>query len=445
MLEKVHNMIRKSLHNIILELKNNRYFIMNLLLGEADILDENEYKKFLNEEPLEEFISKGYIIDSDYEKVLYNKKYLEFLALKEEDELQLFFVPNYSCNFECNYCFQKNYVNPHNNYNKDVIDSFFTFIQKQFNNRRKYITLFGGEPLLMSKKHKEYIYYFFKKAFEINIDVAIVTNGYNLREYLPIIQNSNVKIREIQITLDGTEEVHNLRRKLKKSGESTFKKIIEGIDLAIKEDYPINLRVVVDAENIENLPQLAKFAIEKGWTGYNKFKTQIGRNYDLHSCIYDSKKLFSRIELYENLTKLIEKHPYILEFHSPDYFVVRDLKEKGVLPLPVFDVCPATKTEWAFDYTGKIYPCTATVGKIDEHVGTFYPYTFFNKEKLEKWNDRDVLLIDECKNCNLQLICGGGCAALAKNKKGDILKPDCRPVKEIVELGLSLYFKDVIY
>ena len=77
--------------------------------------------------------------------------------------------------------------------------------------------------------------------------------------------------------------------------------------------------------------------------------------------------------LYEKLYELIGKAPHIVEFYKPAYSISKFLAENGELPDPLFDSCPACKTEWAFDYTGHIYPCTATVGKADESLGTFYP------------------------------------------------------------------------
>jgi hypothetical protein len=38
------------------------------------------------------------------------------------------------------------------------------------------------------------------------------------------------------------------------------------------------------------------------------------------------------------------------------------------------------------------------------------------------------------------LSCGGGCSSVAKNKTGNICSPDCRPIKELLELGFSAYF-----
>ena len=45
---------------------------------------------------------------------------------------------------------------------------------------------------------------------------------------------------------------------------------------ALENKIDINLRMVIDKENINNLPDLAQFAIDKGWTKSRYFKTQIG-------------------------------------------------------------------------------------------------------------------------------------------------------------------------
>jgi uncharacterized protein len=197
--------------------------------------------------------------------------------------------------------------------------------------------------------------------------------------------------------------------------------------------------MVIDKENINGLPEMAKFAIEKGWTKNPLFKTQLGRNYELHHCQATSEKLFSRISLYESIYNLVKLNPYILEFHKPAFSVSKFLAENGELPEPLFDACPACKTEWAFDYTGQIYSCTATVGKEGEALGSFYPEVSRKEEMIAEWENRDVTTISECNSCNIRLACGGGCGSVAKNRTGNVCSTDCRPVKQLLELGFASY------
>jgi uncharacterized protein len=436
-----------SKYNILSKIKDSEnHFIVNLLSGHADILSPAEAEEiidlkengFKDTKNLSELKDKGYFIDSAEEQNIYKKSYLEFLDSRDDDEIQIFFVPNYSCNFACSYCYQDGYEFPKSELNTEIIDSFFEYITTEFAGRKKYITIFGGELLLNTGKQKETISYLIKKTNELGIDIAFVTNGYYLEEYVELI--SKARVREIQVTLDGTESVHNSRRALK-GGTGTFNKIVNGIDACLQKEITINLRVVVDKDNIGNLPYLAQFAIKKGWTENPYFKTQIGRNYELHHCQSSPDRLFSRVSLYEEIYKLTKQFPEIQKFYKPAFSVSKFLWENEELPKPLFDSCPACKTEWAFDYTGNIYSCTATVGKIDESLGTFYPETKLNKELIEEWQSRDVTEISECKNCSLQLACGGGCGSVAKNNNGKICSTDCRPVKELLELGFASYFE----
>lgn len=436
-----------SKHNIFSKIKGSEnYFIVNPLSGNADILNPEEAKKLIalqggssinDNHFLEELAKKGYLADEATESKLFRAKYLDFVDSRDDDEAQLFFVPNYSCNFACSYCYQDEYAPAHQQLTPEVIDSFFKYIQKEFAGRRKYITVFGGEPLLNSPQQKAMVASLLDHAKDALLDVCFVTNGYTLESYIDILKGQ--RIREIQVTLDGTEKVHDGRRFLK-GGSPTFTKIVKGIDACLEYKLQINLRMVIDKENINDLPGLAQFAIDKGWTRNSLFKTQIGRNYELHHCQSAPDKLFSRISLYESLFELIQKHPHILEFYKPAYSVAKFLAENGDLPDPLFDSCPACKTEWAFDYTGHIYPCTATVGKSDESLGTFFPEITKNTGLIAEWENRDVVSIPQCNSCNLQLSCGGGCGSVAKNRNGSVCSADCRPVKELLELGFAAYF-----
>jgi uncharacterized protein len=367
---------------------------------------------------------------------LYRSRYLDFTDAREQDEVQIFFVPNYSCNFACTYCYQDEYANPHQSLSHEVIDAFFQYISIEFAGRKKYITIFGGEPLMNSPRQMELIAYLLDRSVRMDLEVCFVTNGYFLEEYIPILRQA--RIREIQVTLDGKGGAHDKRRFLK-GGGPTFDKIVKGIDACLANELPVNLRMVVDRENIGDLSELARFAIDKGWTGSPLFKTQLGRNYELHHCQASPDKLFSRIALYESIFNLTKEHPHILEFYKPAYSVSRFLAENGNLPDPLFDGCPACKTEWAFDYTGHIFPCTATVGKADESLGTFYPDITRRSDLIDAWENRDVTSIESCSTCNLQLACGGGCGSVAKNRTGTICSTDCRPVKELLELGFAAY------
>jgi len=430
-----------SKHNIVSRIKDSDdYFIVNPLSGNADILSNEEVENIKNRvfNNREEYLEKGYLVDEESEKLLFNQKYLDFIDERDDDEVQIFFVPSYGCNFSCSYCYQEEYHNSIRPLDTEVIDAFFRYIDSEFSDRRKYVTLFGGEPLMNSGPYKEKIRYFIDRLNERKLQLAIVTNGYNLSDYIEILKKAS--IREIQVTLDGTKTVHDRRRMLK-GGNGTFDFIVKGIDKCLENGFPVNLRAVVDRENVSNLSDLADFSIEKGWTDNPLFKTQLGRNYELHTCQSNQKKLFDRIGMWQEIYEIIKKKPEFLKFHKPAFSISKFIFENGELPFPLYDSCSGCKTEWAFDYTGNFYACTATVGKEGESLGTYYPEISKREDDIEEWQDRDILAIEKCRSCEVQLACGGGCASIAKNSSGSLHSHDCRPIKELLELGIATYYK----
>ena len=431
-----------SRHNIVGRLQGaDGSFIINPLTRSADLLDpgtarEIEQGIFSNEA---ELVQKGYLLEPEEESRLYRAAYLDFLDRRDDGEVQIFFVPWYACNFACPYCYQEEYDHQPGGLTAEVVDAFFEHISREFAGRRSYVTLFGGEPLLPGEHVRQSIGHFLSRAAQHGQSVAVVTNGFTLPEYLDVLGEAS--IREIQVTLDGVGAVHDRRRPLR-GGGPTFGKIVEGIDAVLDRGFPVNLRVVLDRENIDSLPALARLAGEHGWTGNPKFKTQLGRNYELHTCQAEPGRLFGRVELYQRIYSMTGEHPEILEFHRPAFSLSRFLRENGELPDPLFDSCPGCKSEWAFDYTGRVYPCTAMVGKGGEELGTFYPHVTRNAARIDEWQERDVTTIPGCRDCSLQLACGGGCGAVAKNRHGTLNAPDCRPVKELLGMGMSLYFSE---
>lgn len=435
--------MEQSKHNIITAVHgSDDYIIVNLLSGQADILEPPIGRALLRGEvPSDpEYVQKGYVVDPEAEKRLFVEKFEQFKARRRNDEVQLFFVPWYTCNFACSYCFQDEYHNAPKPLTRETVDGFFAYVGARLADRNAYVTLFGGEPLLPGKRTRDIVSYFLTQAWNRDLPVAVVTNGYTLSDYVELL--SQGPIREIQVTLDGPRDIHDSRRPRKGATDTkTFDRIVEGIDAALASELRINLRVVVDRENLASLPALARFAKDKGWTDTPLFKTQIGRNYELHHCAAQPGKLYSRIDLYRELHDLIGTNPEVLDFHKPAFSVMRFLSENGELPDALFDACPGCTTEWAFDYTGSIYSCTATVGKTDERLGTFYPEIRLDSQTVNSWQKRNVTTVKACSSCPVRLACGGGCASVAKNTYGTISAPDCRPVEGLVGLGTSCYFQ----
>ncbi len=356
---------------------------------------------------------------------------------------QLVLVPSFGCNLACTYCYQEPFdptggglIAP------EVLDAFFAYLDRHHaaETPRPYVTVFGGEPLRHSPAHHHRINAVLRGARERGLEVAVVTNGYDLEAFLPALARGPVK--EVQVTLDGPRLVHD-RRRPHASGRGTFDRILSGIDGLVDAGIPVNLRVVADRENLPALPELAAIADARGWLGLpsSRLKTQIGRNYELFGCASRQRRdqLFDRVELWARYLELAEAHPILRRFHQPRFHGIGHLAETGELPAPNFDACPATKKEWAFGPDGSVYGCTATVGHPAHVLGRFHPEITRDDAAVASWRQRSTLTIPRCRTCALAPVCGGGCGAIAWDREGTPLAPDCRPVPELYGLGARHY------
>jgi uncharacterized protein len=181
-----------SKHNIITPIADSdEFFIVNPLHKSADIISEEEFRQLQKGiDPGGEFASRSYLIDEASEKKAFKLAYLDFTEEREKDETQLFFVPNYSCNFACSYCYQEGYNPVQKVVNNDVVDAFFNYITTEFAGRRKYITVFGGEPLLPGENQRAMLTHFITRANEAKLDLAFVTNGYTLAGYVDLLKTA---------------------------------------------------------------------------------------------------------------------------------------------------------------------------------------------------------------------------------------------------------------
>ncbi len=394
--------------------------------------------------PADTLREAGFVVDSDDQDRLHlEAARAEWRSEAAKTPTQLVVVPSFGCNLACTYCYQELFdpaaaglIPP------EGVDAFFAYVDRHHagESPRPYVTLFGGEPLRDTPAHHDRIRRFLDGARARGMEVAVVTNGHDLAAFLPLLAAGPVK--EVQVTLDGPAALHD-RRRPHAGGSGTFDRIVSGIDGLLAAGIPVNLRVVADRENLPALPELAEFAASRGWLDLpsSRFKTQIGRNYELFGCASRQEKgaLFDRVELWARYVELAEAHPVLRRFHQPRFHGIGHLADAGELPAPNFDACPAAKKEWAFGPDGGVFGCTATVGHPEHRLGSFFPTVSRDDAAIARWQGRSTLSVPACDGCALAAVCGGGCGAIAWREHGTPIAPDCRPVPALYGLGARYY------
>ena len=152
---------------------------------------------------------------------------------EKSDILSYTIQPTANCQLGCNYCGQ---VHENLNLTNHQSDKIYQYIEKELSlSDYKGIntTWYGAEPLLgitgiryLSEKLLK-----LANAKKINYDSSIITNGLAMKENV-FEELANFNIRHYQITLDGTEEIHDNSRFTKKNGK-TYKLILKNIVKAV--------------------------------------------------------------------------------------------------------------------------------------------------------------------------------------------------------------------
>jgi len=188
-----------SRSNLIFNLADDQYVFINPLSGACDIGDstdkvalESAVPRFAEDK--QEWLSRGYYFESaQAEENYFQERYQDFLTASQTDETQFLLVPTYGCNFNCGYCYQKGLEGTATLMTAELVLAFFKIVTdyRSQHKREVMVSLFGGEPLLASSAQKELINLIVAESVKHEIPLSVVTNAYNLIDYIDILSPAN--------------------------------------------------------------------------------------------------------------------------------------------------------------------------------------------------------------------------------------------------------------
>jgi len=339
------------------------------------------------------------------------------------------FIVTYRCNFRCLYCYAGQSP-PH--MSKDTAQYAVNFARKMADERKSKamkIQFIGGEPLLntdaisiICEQMAE-----FRDDRKLIMRTSLTSNGSLLtREILRTIKN--VGPIDIQLTLDGPEVIHNQRRPM--INGNSFRTIINNIEKCIKDIDELAIRINVDYDNMDYIPQflseLRKLVPET--TSLSMVPTFSHTD----SSAQYSGHCFKKEDLAPQLANIWDE---ALALGYPPSWN----------PYPTFMSCGAVMPgSIAIDPFGDIYKCAASYGNtslsvgnikngLDTRIGGIYDQ-FINR-------DKKILDSGQCHGCAALPICMGGCAFKSLREKGVMHKSICRhDQKECFENFVRQYF-----
>lgn len=397
------------------------YVVFNTLYGYLDLLSNDLYNKFkkgkyqeIDKNSLDILLDHRFIINNELnEESLFNS-YISLYEHNRNKEKNIYILFSYECNFNCTYCFEhdmKGKETSNNNLNK-----IFRYVEKQLENNKVRLVLYGGEPLLLQNYNKiEKVLSFAQKN---NIKVKIITNGYLLDVFSKLLLEYKRNIDYLLITLDGDKDQHDLTRK-KKNKEGTYKKIVENILMADKLKIKTKIRVNV---GMENQKYIIDFLLHNTICKTHDVSIHFIEN---NRCLASNTSVIARknriiIDLYNiclNQKNLTLEYPPLKQIDlmvNEDDFV-----------LPLFDYCNSSNII-LFDNDGNMYNCTEAC----------------EDERFLMRNDETVYYTNDhiCKSCYLAPICGGGCRWKRYQSR---IENDLSCQKEIINL-IELFIKNLL-
>jgi uncharacterized protein len=356
-------------------------------------------------------------------------------------------MPTYSCNLRCSYCFQDHMrTNPAFKHllqimQPEIADRIFAAMPQIEAGHgvpadadvSRGITFFGGEPLLA--ENHSIIEYIINKASSLGqARFDVISNGTELDAYKDLLAPD--KISSVQITLDGPTIEHDKRR-IYADGSGSFEKIAQNITMALDLGVQVSVRMNIDRNNIQQLPDLADEIIARGWHRYEKFATYTAPIHASNEKT-DVKSTFNSWHLQKALKEMRQKYPSMEVILPPDDALPDTIREifaqykdssQTQKSLPPFKAsfCQAHRKMYVFDPFGDIYACWEKTGDKKIRIGqiTANNEVVLNEELNQTWRNRSVVTNSTCRKCRYALYCGGGCAVLAMNHTGNFHSNYC--------------------
>jgi len=310
------------------------------------------------------------------------------------NSLSLTIAPTTACNFACTYCYQD--CGKAGKMTRGTEKNLLDFVGRF--QTASYITnsWFGGEPLLMFDSIERITEGILK--LDKPYTASMVTNGYLLDHY-KIGKLKELKIRSLQITIDGLEEGHNKRRILKNGGP-TYQVILENIKSLMESwDGLLKIRVNIDKKNSSLFPDIMARLREELPVSKERLSIYAGIVQDNKGSNPDISCQIDREEVADFEVEMYRKHGITLNKFYPD---------------PNKFGCAATRANsFVVGPKGEIYLCWHNLGVENMVIGSVYDGKITNMDIPAKYMVGANAFEDkDCLNCFYLPVCDGGCAHL---------------------------------
>ena len=379
--------MKKSRYNVTVD-DGCDCVIANTMTGAVAKVTGNDWKNYLSGDLTDDFWEEnGFVIDNKVDELdLLRNVYKA--AQNNKNVARITICPTLDCNFSCSYCYERR---EKGKMSEKVQERILEKIRQlyEIGIEKINVTWYGGEPLLC----KDIIFDMSKEIISIaenyvrKCDFAIITNGSLIdKEVIDIFRD--IKMKTIQMTLDGDKDIHDKRRKYI-DGSSTFDDIVNNIKILLEVGMNVNIRVNIDKDNVNGYNAIRHYFKQyKGVNCYPAFVTE-----------ESTQNILQREKCIKNSEKKFFMKNFKIDYHNVHIEeVIR----------PEVGICMAIhKYSYVFSYDGNVYKCINDVSMPWKAIGNIMNEVVNDEESCYGQN---IFNDENCSMCSYLPLCYGRCS-----------------------------------
>lgn len=231
---------------------NEGVLLFNLLTRELVLLTNEEFENYKENK---ELLEKWFLVPEDFdEKAAADvvRWTLENVKEKPQNITTYTILPTSECNARCFYCFE--HGQKKEPMTEETALKTVEYIKNHSGGEKVTLSWFGGEPLY-NLPIIDLITSELRKA-GIEFSSRMISNGYLFDDEVVKKAAEEWKLRSIQITLDGTEEVYNKTKAYIYKDTNPFQVVLSNIERLLESKIYVIIRLNMDLYNAENLMEL---------------------------------------------------------------------------------------------------------------------------------------------------------------------------------------------
>lgn len=396
-----------------------------LSIEELEFIKRYKDKKIEDGTKLPSNLLKQNIITTEQDE----KKLIQKLKeITRDNQIQsLYLISSTACNLDCDYCFYRssasNSLEHRQNMDyqtaKKALIDFKKIVESNIkdNDYWQQVTFYGGEPLLNKKMLYKAIP-FTRELFNDSTNLVINTNATLLEnEDINLFKDNNV---EVQVSLDGCKEKHDLHRKTQ-LGEPTYQIVINNIKKLLDKGIKVLPMITATDDNISNFSEMLYLLVSE--LGINDFAVNIliTNSFGI-SDKYTEKLATEMLKAYSDFGNVASDYAFV-ELYNRLLGIDKTIS-KGT--------CGSSRKITVFP-DGKVYACQA-LENVKQNYMNMLDADYISSKNWDCWRNRSRFDNQECLNCSSIISCGGGCATGSYNLQGsiyDIDKNNCEYTKKL--------------